>query len=98
MALTFSGRKAVVGDRQVWRGKVTFDSSYPTGGEAIAGSDFGFPSNTIEHVQVAAERGSEVVVWDSAAETLEIYTADGVEAANASNQSAVTAHVTVTGL
>lgn len=99
MALTFSGRKSVEGNRYTWQGVVTFDSSYPTGGEAVnAATAFGFNLGNIEFLQVTAERGTEVVVWNDAARKLLVYTADGTEAPNASDQSAVTCYVRAVGL
>lgn len=45
MALTFSkDKEGVAGDLRYWSGTITFDSSYPTGGEAITASNFGFGS------------------------------------------------------
>lgn len=42
MALTYTeATRMVIGDRKMVITKVTFDSSYPTGGEAIAPSDVG---------------------------------------------------------
>ncbi|MEE9125353.1 MAG: hypothetical protein V3U14_12820 [candidate division NC10 bacterium] len=41
MALTFTKTAAgVAGDKRYWFGTVAFDSSYPTGGEAVAVGDF----------------------------------------------------------
>lgn len=97
MALTFtSSHNGVVGARRVWRGKVTFDSSYPTGGEAIAAANFGF-NLSINHVTVTANRGSETAQWDGTNSKLLVHTADGVEATNASDQSAVTVTVEAFG-
>ena len=97
MALTLTeGHRGVVGARRVWRGKVTFDSSYPTGGEAIAIGDFGFNLD-IETVQIIANAGSETVQWDQANSKIMVHTADGTEATNASDQSAVTATVVAYG-
>lgn len=82
--------------------KVTFDNSYPTGGEAIAASDFGL--STIAFVAVNAQSGvvTKFVRWDSANSKLLIYIEDGTsgisaEAANASDQSAVTVDLLVIG-
>lgn len=97
MALTFTEAKSeVVGSSRSWRGTVTFDSSYPTGGEAIAIADFGF-NVEIDTVLAAADTGAEVVAWDSANSKILVYTADGTEATNASNQSAVTCTVVAFG-
>jgi hypothetical protein len=43
MALTISNQKVfVVGDRKESHADVTFDSSYPTGGESLTAADLGF--------------------------------------------------------
>ena len=97
MALTFTeAHRGVVGSRRVWRGTVTFDSSYPTGGEALVPGDFGFNLD-IENVQIIADRGTETVQWDRANSKILVHTADGTQATNASDQSAVTATVVATG-
>lgn len=45
MALAFASQKeGVAGDLRYWSGTITFDSSYPTGGEAITAANFGFGS------------------------------------------------------
>ncbi len=45
MALTFTKQKeGVAGDLRYWSGTILFDSSYPTGGEAITAANFGFGS------------------------------------------------------
>lgn len=45
MALTFTSQKeGVAGDLRYWSGTILFDSSYPTGGEAITAANFGFGS------------------------------------------------------
>lgn len=101
MALTMTssfaneGATRVVGRKRVWTGLVTFDNSYPTGGEAITPAQFGL--SVINHVNVRAKGGTEVVVWDHVNSKLQIFTADGVEALNASDQSAIVCHCEVTG-
>ena len=97
MALTLTAaHQGVVGNRRVWRGTVTFDSSYPTAGEAVTPANFGF-AVAIENLQIIADRGSETVQWTKATNKLMVHTADGTEAVNASDQSAVTATVVATG-
>lgn len=51
MALSFSvNPPQVAGTKRVVRGTVTFDSSYPTGGEAFTAANVGLMA--IEHVEV----------------------------------------------
>lgn len=102
MALTVTNARSnmpltsVQGDKRVFQGRITFDSSYPTGGEVLTPAEVGL--TRIDHVIVTAKGGTEVVVWDHANSKLQIFTADGVEATNASNQSAVVCHVEVSGI
>lgn len=87
---------SVIGDHREFHGRITFDSSYPTGGEVLTPAEVGL--TRIDHVQVSARGGTEVVVWDHVNSKLQIFTADGVEATNASNQSAIVCHITVRGI
>ena len=97
LALT-SEVQTVFGDKQVRWGTVTFDVSYPTGGEALAASLFSGLS-LIEMVIVASQDigGGEQVLWDPTAETLMVFTADGTEASDTSDQSGVIVQLVVFG-
>lgn len=84
MALTFTEQyRGVVSDRRVWRGTVTFDSSYPTGGEAVTAADFGFDVS-IETVIVGSNDEAGVSCrWDGANSKLKLFDEDntsGIEA------------------
>ena len=71
----------------LWRhGTLTFDSSYPTGGEPVTAAMFGF--NTLFEL-IVLTTGAEWFVYDKANLKVKVFTADGVEATNASDQSAV---------
>lgn len=103
MALTFTnadprGRTDVAGSTRRASGVITFDSSYPTGGEAYTPALFGLA--TVHSIQVSpvSNNGAKLVVWDSANAKFLVYTALGAEAADTSNQSSVVANVTVWGL
>jgi|SRR5688572_22743211 len=90
------------GDKAVGFFQVTFDNSYPTGGEAIAASDFGFDSIDFADVNSRSDVTGKTVAWDRANSKLLVYTdlaADGIsaEAANASDQSAVIVRLAVYG-
>ena len=74
---------------------VAFDNSYPTGGEAIAAADLGF--DTAIDFAVVATGGSDTVVWNRSTGKLQIFTADGTEATNASDQSAVSRDILFLG-
>lgn len=96
MALTVTNEtRNVVGDLVLVTGTLTFDSSYPTGGEAVAASTF---SNFIRldflginaHTSVA----TKLAEWDRAAGTVILFVENGTtgieaQAANSSDQSAV---------
>ena len=83
--------KTVFGDKRVVFAQVTFDSSYPTGGEAVAASDFPSISTAIEEVAVlsSSPAGTEVVVYDRANAKLLVFTADGTEQGNGTDASGV---------
>jgi hypothetical protein len=80
---------------------VTFDSSYPTGGEAITAADLGFTSVLgIVHLYAksSASFSAQRSVYDPVGGKLKLESAAGVEATNASDQSAYVATVLVIGL
>ena len=97
MALTLTKTDDfVIGDRRMWVGTVAFDSSYPTGGEAIAYTDFDF-NIELNAVLVGSQSSlvpTKVVSYDPSTGKLVINVEDGTsgisaEAANASDQSGV---------
>ena len=81
---------------------VTFDSSYPTGGELFSPADidptaganasFHFVNINVNDATIADNR---IVQYDYANKKLQVFTAINTEAGNASNQSAVTARALV---
>lgn len=98
MALTFTKNSSgVMGDKRYWAGTVAFDASYPTGGEAVAASDFDSISTSVEFVMVGAQSSlvpTKVVSYDPSTAKLVINVEDGTsgisaEAGNASDQSGV---------
>lgn len=105
MALTFSTvKRNVVGSQREWIGDVTFDSSYPTGGEAFAPSDIDPAAGanaTFHHVNCEMNDATladvRLVHYDHANKKLFMVTTLSVganaEAANASNQAAVVVRV-----
>lgn len=97
MALSFSiTDQTVVGDQRRVVATVTFDSSYPTGGEAVTPSNFGLQS--IRNVEPAVPvAGSRLVAWDGTNSKLKVFTAIGTEAADTSDQSTIIAPVVVYG-
>ncbi len=99
MALTLTKvASGVKGNQRYWQGNIQFDSSYPTGGEAITAASFGM--HTIKAVSVTGGVDTEdrVVQWDQANSKLEVIVmSTGAQAANASDQSAVDCNVVVDG-
>lgn len=97
MALTFVPRtdqinqKApnIIGDLKLWIGRITFDNSYPTGGETIAKADVGFDVAIDAVVPLGNTLGNRVPVWNNATKKLLLFTALGTEAVNASDQSTI---------
>jgi hypothetical protein len=93
----------VFGKLRVRRGTVTFDSSYPTGGEAVTAGSFGL--SEIEFLLVIGTRGSGYVVEfvPSTSKLKALWvdtTVDGAplaEVANTTDLSAVVADVIAFG-
>lgn len=97
MALTATKRlETVIGDKRFHVYRIVFDNSYPTGGEDLTPGLVGL--NTIEHVIVPGPNGTEFVTWDRTNKKLLVFTADGTQAANASDQSAVGVELSVIGV
>jgi hypothetical protein len=92
MALTFGTdrQRTVYGDKRVVTLDVTFDNSYPTGGEVINPSDVGMTRFDYVHPQ-QPKAATRIVTWDYANSKALLYTALSTEAANASDQSAIVA-------
>jgi|TARA_B100002019_G_C20989343_1_gene459749 hypothetical protein len=100
MALTVEqlGRTNVTGNRLTVALKITFDSSYPTGGEAL---DLTAYVSNIETVGIEVS-GGYVFQYDRSNKKVLAYEAgaDGAaldEVANATNLSSTVTYVTVTG-
>jgi hypothetical protein len=102
MALTLSSAIPTVrGVQKVWEGTVTFDASYPTGGESFTPANVGFVN--FDRVEVHPTAGY-VFEYDTSTEKIIAYwvdtTTDGApmaEVANTEDLSAVVANVTVYG-
>lgn len=70
MALTITVEKTIQleSSEQLYLGSVTFDSSYPTGGEA-----FDLPGNAIAEYVFTDGLGGYVTGWDRANQKLKLY-------------------------
>ena len=93
MALTVTETtNSVFGDKRVVFALVDFDSSYPTGGEAITAADVPSISTAIEEVVITTSSPNTGLwaTYDRTAGKIVLFTAAGSQAANASDQSAVT--------
>lgn len=106
MALTITVETTeIVGRHREVRGLVTFDSSYPTNGEAVTPADFGLTQLT--DLRLEAGPGGYVPVWNQSttAAKLKVLMGDNnnasdgplIEVANTTNLSAVVARYTATG-
>ena len=71
------------------QGKLTFDSSYPTGGELLAPSDLGL--DDIDHLNVMLLSGA-FPVWDKTNDKLKVFTAAGAEVANTTDLSSLSGY------
>lgn len=86
----------VPGDKREWFGTVAGPASYTTGGDAISAGPLGFTD--IDFVNVgSAVAGTAFAVYNPATGKLLIFTADGTQATNASDQSALVFPVHIVG-
>ena len=110
MALSFSLVRYGVEDMKKWvECDVTFDSSYPTGGEAVSPDALGL--DEIRRISVVYEvypdkrtsartnHGQQVVpvLTDPLAPKLRVYTSANTEASNASDQSGIVERIRFIG-
>ena len=101
MALTVTKvTKNVVGAQYEVIADVTFDSSYPTGGEAFIPNDVDKSRPTSDVFHFVAITGNDatiadnrIVTYDHTNKKLVVFTAINTEATNASDQSAVKVRV-----
>lgn len=77
--------------------KVTFDNSYPTGGEVLGLANYGLTPANVAFFS-SESTSSRICTYDRANDKLLLYTALATEAANASNQSTITVYVAFWGL
>jgi hypothetical protein len=95
MALTFIKRHDwVSGDRRETVVDVTFDNSYPTGGEVVTPQNFGLTS--LDYIDSNQAPGGKSVSWDQVNKKLLVFSG-ATEATNASDQSALTIRLHATG-
>lgn len=104
MALTISKtRSGVVGDLRYFAGTVTFDSSYPTGGEAITPANFWMTNSLVSVIVNPADDAGVEVKWAPSTSKLLVFVEDNVsgisaEAGNGTDQSGVVVPVFVLGI
>jgi hypothetical protein len=82
--------------------RVTFDSSYPTGGEALASSDFSSVGSIAAVIVSTTNVAGVDAVWDSANSKILLYDEDNTsgiaaQAANTSDHSATVVDILVAG-
>ena len=102
MAIAISNTDATVfGDRKVLFATVTFDSSYPTGGEAIAATDFGGQLEQIDFIIPGApsldDEAINGVIWDRTNSKLLVVDAAGAQEGNTTDLSSTTVEIMVVG-
>ncbi len=85
----------VIGDRRLWIGDITLDTSYPTGGYSLSPSLFGMGS-VIDNVDVG-DAGGKPYEWDGVNNKLKAYSAVGTEVANATSLATVVVRAEVRG-
>lgn len=104
MALTFTKARceldtALAGAQAgqfIWEGTIDFDSSYPTGGEAVAATDFHADAAAITSMQLTVEAGDSVPLWDEANSKIILFTEALAQETGSSDQSGVSLHARVT--
>lgn len=96
MALTYTEvHRSVHGMQRVWEGLITFDNSYPTGGEVIDPAQLGM--STVESVSLTPTAGTRLFSWNQTTRAIQVFTALSTEAANASDQSTISIRVLAFG-
>ena len=99
-----NGTRSLYGNTKLLTGTLTFDSSYPTGGELISASFFS-DFDTLQLLLPSAHTSvaTKYARWDRANGKLMIFIEDGTsgieaEAGSTSDQSAVTVEFLAVGL
>jgi hypothetical protein len=96
MALAFVGEvQTVARALRMVVATVTFDASYPTGGETFTPADLGL--QRIDWLSATTD-GSFAVVWDKAAGKLKAYTNAGVEVTNATSLATLNVRLLAVGI
>lgn len=96
MAITVTPLKSyVTGDRKTVHGTILFDNAYPTGGYALTGTTLGLALE-LNEVDIAPHP-SRVAFYNYATSKVQVYTALGTEATNASDQSSITVRFRAVG-
>lgn len=97
MAFTPVNFPAPPGARRRISGSMTGPASYTTGGNIPTPSDFGL--TTIDFVSIASSvDGTSFGAWDRANGKILLFTADGTQAGNGTDQSAQVYAVTLWGV
>jgi hypothetical protein len=102
---TQHGKASVPGAEYLSYGTIAFDSSYPTGGEAVSAVDLGFPSGTTVHAVIFDNAGGYSFAYDHANAKVKAFwvdtTTDGAalaEVADTTSLATVTARFIAVGL
>lgn len=99
MALTITEVETnIFGTARAWIGDVTFDASYPTGGEPLTATDLGL----VDVFYLTGYAAGYVLVYDHANAKIEVFQSDDAvdpldEVGNTTDLSAVTARIFAIG-
>jgi hypothetical protein len=101
MAVTLSNQDfSVIGDKRVTRGQITFDNSYPTGGEVITTQQVGLANilNMIIENPVSSTPTTRMCTFDNTNLKFMLFTSsDGLQIANGTDVSAFSARFEAVG-
>jgi len=100
--VTLIGSRHAVGDQYVVHATYTFDDSYPTGGEVLSAAEFGLTTINNVHVTSSGNVATKRVTYVPSTGALLVFVEDGTtgieaQAANTSDQSALSCQVAVYG-
>lgn len=76
--------------------KITFDNSYPTGGETLGLATYGLTPASVSFVGFEPT-SNRIATYDRTNDKVLLYTALGTEAANASDQSTIVVYAKFVG-
>ncbi len=79
----------------LWVGEITFDGSYPTGGEVLAATDFHSEATAITDHVLVGDDGDSLAFWDGDNSKIILYNEGLTQESDTSDQSTVSVRVQV---